>query len=184
MKKILLCMLAFFMWTGIAVAEGDVKGFLLAPSVMYMFSTIESSVKTEMSSRLIDLHLGYVTDSGLMLGFLYGTEAGETKVDSSSTKTDRTSYGPAIGVLSGSMHLLFTYYLSSEAKSGDYSYGNATGFQVNFGYRFAIDGNIFLVPQLAYRTITYKDTKRNGEDMGQECKVTALVPYVGVWFAF
>lgn len=119
--------------------------------------------------------LGMFLGEHLMIGFSYNQYSDSTKRDATSTtasseqKTNKTEYGPTLGLVSGGFRLLGTYLLAGEKKYAyksvddanavqndqNYTDSKGAGVQVTLGYSWILSSWFELGPSLVYRDMSY-----------------------------
>ena len=130
------------------------------------------------NSRLsLDLGVGWIANSGVTLGFLYGSEKNSS---SNGSSADRTSFGPNIGYASKKetgWYGIGTYFMTSTTTSG--LKGN--GYQIDVGYKFQVN-KVSFAPQLSKKHFDY--TTQDGNDLNPTYSEDRIDPYFAVWIDF
>lgn len=167
MSKNLVCgFLAVFLASTSAFADGYFKAGL-----MYMNdkSGTEGS-EGDITRTLMDLGAGYIEPKGWTIGFLYSSD----KYSSAGASVDRTAMGPTVGWMTtkdNGPYALATYFYTASYSSASMT---GSGYQLDFGYKFAIR-KVAFGAQLSKKHITFD--KSNGQAMDPKYIEDKLDPY-------
>ena len=179
MKFYSLCLLtlAFSVNSWAQKVESSSSGaFLLSTNIG--FSGEESTEGTSKSKSMVtqgDVNLGYAFSSGIYLGAFYGSKSQETD----TTKPKGSHYGGTLGLISGGWFVNAHYLTGGQwgETSGNTSWDEGTGAQVDLGYMMRVGGPLFLGLQLTYRSLTYEKKIVNDVDViGDPLKVNEFYP--------
>lgn len=148
---------------------------MIAPSLFYYSGVRTRSSKEEKSLFSYELKLGGQVYPNFLLAFTYQGEQTTTKTSGYSSdslnntaKGQRASFGPSVGYVTTSFHIIFTYFYDSKlnlkttTSSGTSKYDySGSGIQVDLGYKIPIWG-FFFGPQLSYKSYTYGKLSTDG----------------------
>lgn len=153
------------------VNKNDTSSFNTAPGV-----ATESGLGFDFRTTL-----GYIFGGQYVVGITYNTYSLTTKRDAVvggdsglDEKTSQSEMGPTIGYVSNGWRVLATYFLSGTksrqtkdidstgAITSDITIKNTklSGFQVAFGYTFALGSTFEIGPSLVYKSLTYNNQQR------------------------
>jgi hypothetical protein len=165
-----------------AEARGG-SGILFDLNLFYNSSKAEltqsggaADVKSDSTTAIYDIKLGYLADSGLYLGGIY-TSRSNSLLNQSGTNGSAT--GASVGYMGAAGIFLQGHYLTS-ATYGTYSDGS--GIQADFGYKGGMGSGWLLGAELSYRSITYKKDSANS---GLESyKLNEVIPMISIGYLF
>ena len=158
--------------------------FMIGVSSMKVDTQYSGTSFTDNGYAITELNVkaGYIMGSGLYLGGIYDSRADETTTGTTTTKSQRTSYGATIGYHNSGWFIDGSYFLSSTYKpSSGSDYTSGSGFGIDLGHNWDLTANIYLGLQLAYKSITY--TKHGTVSETNKYK-SELMPMVNVGVMF
>lgn len=155
---------------------------VFSPAFFYKnYEDKTNSTRNEVTETYYDIKLGYVMTSGLYLGGLYSAMTREIN----ENEVERTSYGAGVGYYSNGWFLMGHYVIDSEYET---SPGNkhieGSGFQLDVGHWFNVSSQIYVGPQLTYRSISYDKYQTNSTTVSLEMKSTEFLPYISLALMF
>lgn len=150
--------------------------FEFSPSL----SVYKSDKDTSMSQ--IELRAGYEFESGLYVGGFYSL-ASDKFIDGA----DQWLLGPQIGYNMWGFYSLVGYNFVGEQDlhSGGIKYSNPNGLQASIGYRIEVTQDVFLSPEITWRSIEWRSREVQGIPQGDSGrKDTYVLPGITVLFKF
>ncbi len=190
--------MAVFSAGSVAQAAGQSSAIMIRPGGMYWSHQFNngaaSETKTTVTHTDLILGLGFRTEMGLYLGGTYTWIQQENKTETTTTtesKETHTAYGPTVGYVGQAFYILGTYHLSpiyvtgtDAAKS---TYSGASGYQIDLGYMFWLNGTIGVGPQFTYYKSDFKklkDSTGNESELPNMASVTDIRPIIAFAFVF
>jgi len=183
-----------------AHAKDDVGNFFVAPSLFYHGGLRSRTSKDKEDYLVYDLKAAYNAYEGIFTGLTYQVETEETETSgyasaslNNSSKATRTSYGPMVGYVRTSFHVLLTYFFSSEwtlnttssTTTNKYAY-TGNGLQLDLGYKIEL-WKMWFGPQISYKKYMYNKLATDGgsaESISPKLEDTALEPSLVFFFFF
>lgn len=150
---------------------------------LYYGSTAQSlkaiggtETKSENSTAMYDIKLGYLTGSGLYWGGIYSSKS-YTVLNAEGTNA--SALGASLGYFGSSGFFIMGHYLASATHGKDLKDG--TGFQADLGYKAGVGGNWLVGGELTYRSISFK----KDESIGVESyTLSEVVPMLSIGYLF
>jgi len=141
-----------------ANAAGKDSGFLIHLVPQYSNYTIQTTSDSTQTSLAAETTLGYLFDMGFALGIRYDLTNSSSTSAGTTTKSDTTMYGPAVGYFHESGFFgIFSYLLAYTIKT-DTTETNGDGMQLDLGWLHRF-GSFGLGAQLSYNSLVQKKSK-------------------------
>lgn len=160
------------------------QDIMFGPSLLYYTwdETFEGSSDSELTATYMDFKLGAKVTTNVYVGGIYSTMTRE----SNGNERKRTGLGPSVGLMSGGLFLIAHYLLNVEyVRSNSDTLEEGSGLQVDFGYLSSIGSNVYVGPQLTWRSFSYKKHNQGGSTSTlSDTKHTETVPYLALAFMF
>ncbi|RYZ76473.1 MAG: hypothetical protein EOP06_31280, partial [Proteobacteria bacterium] len=134
-----------------AEARGGGSGVLFDVNLYYgstktdMKQTTPAETKTESTTALYDIKLGYLAGTGIYLGGIYTSRSNSVL---NASGESGTAYGGSLGYFGSSGFFVMGHYIAS-ATLGHYTEGK--GMQVDFGYKAGVGGDWLVGGEITYR---------------------------------
>lgn len=161
---------------------------IFSPSLFYKTFTDEfgSGSRRSTNETFYDVKLGYALSNGLYFGGIYSGMTRRERAGGPANNFERSSYGASIGYVSGGWFLMGHYLIASDYKLGDnLTFTGGDGFQVDVGHWFQVAGQLYLGPQLTYRTWSYSDVKTPAGTQGVSgVKGSEFLPFLALALRF
>lgn len=164
-----------FLLAFLALPQLAQANFSLNPA-LGMYKTDSDNSQTS-----VEIRMGYTFDFGLYLGGFYNLGSQKFIEDA-----DEFFVGATVGYQYGGTYLLGSYIVSSEQdlKSGGIKYSGGDGFQFTLGYRALVTEDVYLGPELTYRSVSYDTIETQGLAGPSERDDDVIIPSIAVQFVF
>lgn len=167
MKKILFILLFLPQWA--------FAGFILNPSLGLYRADTDNSVTQ------LELRVGYAFDFGLYLGGFYDLGSQKFVEDA-----DEFYGGVHVGYECHGIYGLVGYVIAGDQdlNTGGIKYTGATGMVATLGYRALLTEDVYLGPELTYRSVSFEDEEIQGVAADTSRHDRVIIPSIAVQFKF
>ena len=167
-------------------------GILLQPAVLYSSgSRVAADSKSESSALRLNVTVGQLFPSGLLLGLKLWHVSETSSFDGSGSEKSETE---GYGILAGwsqpkSFHGAVSWIIDPEytvTGSPSTTRSGGSALVVDLAWRIAISSSLEVGPQLSWSQFTWKKVKRGSEttDLDGRWSDTAILPWFAAWLVF